>query len=386
MPPRKRMRRQFGRVQRLPSGRFRGRYTGPDGALHNAPRTFQTEQDADAWLASERRLIDLDAWTSPAEREAHKRHAGVTVAELCERTIQRRNIRPSSREQYRSLVSKRITPYLGDIPAPLVTADDIAGWGRHMTNDYPDTAARNAEAYRLLAGIFKDAARDGIVESSPCVWPELGRKPRAAVKPVLELGEYLAIVKALPSWYQLYAELAGNCAMRPGEAAGLQVGDVRFVRGKDGTVTATIRVERTVMNKSGGGVTTGPTKTEAGTRVVSVPGPLVPRLLAQVDERKRFGPDAPLFVNKLGQRIRPQSFRSTFGTAAAKAGRPDVSPHQLRHFGGTMAARAGATTKELMDRLGHSTPDMAVHYQHTAADRPAEIAQGIGGLIGSVGE
>ena len=27
-----------------------------------------------------------------------------------------------------------------------------------------------------------------------------------------------------------------------------------------------------------------------------------------------------------------------------------------------------------MDRLGHETPDMAIHYQHTAQGRDAEIA------------
>ncbi len=385
MPPRSRKRRPFGRVQRLPSGRYRGRYTGPDGGLHNAPRTFETEMDADAWLVSERRLIDLDAWTPPADREAKKRADGITVTELCTRTIERRNLRPGSREQYKSLVAKRITPYIGDLPAPLTTPDDIAGWGRSMLGDFPDTAARNAEAYRFLAGVFKDAVRDGLVESTPCVSPELGKKPRPARKPVLEVSEYEAIVKALPKHYQLYAEIAGNCALRPGEAAGLQVGDVRFIEAEKGT-RATIRVARTVTQVKGYGLATGPTKTESGDRTVAVPSDLVPRLVAQVAERARFGVDAPLFVNKDGRRIRPQSFRSTFGTAAGKAGRPDVAPHQLRHFGGTVAARAGATVREIMDLMGHSTADQAIGYQHTAADRPGQIADGVGKLLGSVGE
>ncbi|MGV7591945.1 site-specific integrase, partial [Mycobacterium kansasii] len=50
--------------------------------------------------------------------------------------------------------------------------------------------------------------------------------------------------------------------------------------------------------------------------------------------------------------------------------------------GGTLAAQAGATTKELMDRLGHATPVMALRYQHTAAGRDAAIADKLGELAG----
>ena len=47
------------------TGRSRARYTGPDQALHNGPRTFETRVDAEAWLADERRLISAGAWSSP---------------------------------------------------------------------------------------------------------------------------------------------------------------------------------------------------------------------------------------------------------------------------------------------------------------------------------
>ena len=61
--------------------------------------------------------------------------------------------------------------------------------------------------------------------------------------------------------------------------------------------------------------------------------------------------------------------------ARAAAGRSDLRWHDLRHTGATLAAHAGATTRELMDRLGHSTSVMAMRYQHVADDRPAEIAR-----------
>jgi hypothetical protein len=48
--------RYFGNVRKLPSGRFQGRYTGPDGCTYTArrntggPLTFDTRGDAEAWL------------------------------------------------------------------------------------------------------------------------------------------------------------------------------------------------------------------------------------------------------------------------------------------------------------------------------------------------
>ena len=60
--------RTFGQVSRLPSKRYRARYTGPDGALHSAPWTFETSGDAEAWLVDERRLISSGRWTPPKVR------------------------------------------------------------------------------------------------------------------------------------------------------------------------------------------------------------------------------------------------------------------------------------------------------------------------------
>ncbi len=40
-----------------------------------------------------------------------------------------------------------------------------------------------------------------------------------------------------------------------------------------------------------------------------------------------------------------------------------------------LAAQSGATLADLMGRLGHTTPAMAMIYQHTAADRDRLIAE-----------
>ena len=66
MPGRKK--RGFGQLRRLPSKRWQAFYTGPDARLHYAATTFETAEDAEAWLAAERRLTTGNEWSSPKER------------------------------------------------------------------------------------------------------------------------------------------------------------------------------------------------------------------------------------------------------------------------------------------------------------------------------
>jgi integrase len=57
--------------------------------------------------------------------------------------------------------------------------------------------------------------------------------------------------------------------------------------------------------------------------------------------------------------------------------------HDLRHTAATLAAAAGATTKELMERMGHTSPVVALRYQHVMADRQAQLASALDDLARS---
>lgn len=55
--------------------------------------------------------------------------------------------------------------------------------------------------------------------------------------------------------------------------------------------------------------------------------------------------------------------------------------HDLRHVAGTLNAAAGATIKEAMARLGHSSPEAALRYQHALQERDGEIASAVDRLL-----
>lgn len=59
----------------------------------------------------------------------------------------------------------------------------------------------------------------------------------------------------------------------------------------------------------------------------------------------------------------------------------DVHFHDLRHTGNTLAATGGATTRELMQRMGHSSVRAALIHQHLVNGRGHEIADYVDGQI-----
>ena len=62
-------------------------------------------------------------------------------------------------------------------------------------------------------------------------------------------------------------------------------------------------------------------------------------------------------------------------------GMPELHFHDLRHVPNTLTAASGASTKELMHRMGHASPEAALRYQHATRDRDAAIATLLGDLI-----
>jgi integrase len=57
--------------------------------------------------------------------------------------------------------------------------------------------------------------------------------------------------------------------------------------------------------------------------------------------------------------------------------------HDLRHTGNHLAAGSGATTRELMHRMGHGSMRAALIYQHATNARDRSIADAMSALVES---
>jgi integrase len=69
--------------------------------------------------------------------------------------------------------------------------------------------------------------------------------------------------------------------------------------------------------------------------------------------------------------------RRVWRPAFKAAGLSPVHFHDLRHSGNQLAADAGASLRELMDRMGHSTTRAAMVYLHGSDERQQVIADAL---------
>lgn len=65
-----------------------------------------------------------------------------------------------------------------------------------------------------------------------------------------------------------------------------------------------------------------------------------------------------------GRPLRAAVWHQEWARAREAIGLPDLHFHDLRHVAATLAAETGAGVKEIMDRIGHSSPQAALHYEH----------------------
>jgi len=119
--------------------------------------------------------------------------------------------------------------------------------------------------------------------------------------------------------------------------------------------------------------------TAAGIRTIAIPPHILDKLKAHLDLVSAAGPDGLVFPSPDGEPLCRSNFhRRSFQPAMAKAGLPEgFRFHDLRHTGNTLAASTGASTRELMARLGHASPRAALIYQHATVERDRLIADAI---------
>lgn len=375
MAGRRRGKRYFGNVRKLPSGRYQARYTGPDGKPYSArtpegkPLTFDAQGDAEAWLSLRHSEILRGAWLAPATpTEADK---PVSVRDYADAWLTSRDLEQTTVDHYRQLLTDHIYPVFGDVAMIAVKPAAVREWHARLaraTGKAKDRPTARAHAYGLLRTIMNTAVADEVIGTNPCRVRGGGQSKRAVKIRPASLAELETLVTAIPERYKLMILFAAWCALRFGELAELRRGDVDITNG-------VVHVRRGVTRTRGRRIVKGP-KSEAGKRQVNVPPHLMPMVRAHLREHVAIGRDALLFpaAGNPTAHMAPATLYRVYYPARKAAGRPDLRFHDLRHTGAVLAAATGATLAELMARLGHSTPGAALRYQHATNERDREIA------------
>ncbi|NOQ56868.1 site-specific integrase [Mycolicibacterium fortuitum] len=372
-------RRKFGRIRKCqPSGRYQASYTAPDGRIYKAERTFAAREDAEGWLHERRKEIDRDLWSPPATADqkrtaSQKKAAGELFAPyayrwLEGRTVKGRPLKPRTQAHYRSLLDDYLVPAFGKLQVRDISMQAVDRW--YAARTLKDKPTMRAHAYSLLRTILETArTRDRIIESNPCLVRGGGTVSRKIKPQPATLEQLATATAAMPERMRLMVPLSAWCALRFGELVELRRSDIDIAN-------EVIRIRRAAV-RVGGNWVVGDPKSEAGARDVAIP----PHLMDMVKEHlKPLRKDDLLFPALAGGHLQPSSLYRHWYRARDAAGRPDLRWHDLRHSGAVMAAMTGATLAELMARLGHSTPQAALRYQHAAQGRDREIAAALSKL------
>ena len=287
----------------------------------------------------------------------------------------------SSKESYRTALNKDLLPVLGDRNLRSITALEL----QRIVNGFEGrSGTKITVVMACLKGIFGAALADRLIASNPAdrlirpsasavkAKPTLTPEQRAALETVCRThpeGHYLALLYYL------------GC--RPGEARGLQWGDIDWKAG-------TVMIQRDIDYKAG--AQAGDLKTEKSRRPVPLPA-----ALRAILERRRGLPDTYIAHGPRGAG-RPLSKTSAerlwvelmiaadLATKGEPNGRyrpgdpratytPAITPHALRHNYITMCWEHGLDPYETMKLVGHTsittTMDVYTHLSEAQMSKTA---------------
>lgn len=361
-------RRTFGSIRKHRSGRWGADYTDPITGRRITPgQSFATKAEADRWLSETR--TDLDRGQALDVSGSKKTFEAYATTWLAGRT----DLRPKTLSLYDYLLRLYLLPPLGAVPIGKLDPATVRRW--HSTVSAGDQSdVTTAKAYRLLRQIMSAAVDDQLLRSNPCTLKGVASE-RSTERSTPTIEEALQLAAATKHEYRLMVLLAAVVGLRRGECFALRR---RHLVQNEGSWT--ISVESSVVFVKGR-PHQQPPKTSAGRRHLVVPSVVSPAIEDHLDTFGPFETDDLLFVDRrTGATPTLTVWRRVWKNARQAVG-VEYTFHDLRHLAGTLNATAGASIRESMARMGHSSPRAALRYQHLVDLRDAEVALSIDRLF-----
>lgn len=317
-------------------GRWEVRYRDPEGKQR--ARLFDRKVDAERFVATTTTDILRGTYIAP---EAGR----VTLADYAATWTARMGPtwRTSTAAGIANSLDKHILPVLGRRPLAGLRKSDVEALCASLALAPSTVATVHQHLGQLLAG----AVEDGLIVRNPATRARLPKREPSKAQPVpLDVVE--RIQDALPAWMAVAVPLGVGAALRQGEASGLTVDRVDFLR-------RTLRVDRQLLSRFVPVPVLGPPKTESSHRTI----PLATFLLDALADHLRRCPAGPadlVLRSPAGLPLDSDRFGHQWRQACRSAGVPGLRYHDLRHtFASTLLSR-GVSVKAVADWLGHASP------------------------------
>ena len=264
--------------------------------------------------------------------------------------------RVGTADQVEGNLARHVYPRLGHRPLAAIRPSEVQALVKAMTATL--APATVAVIHAWVSSVFKAAVADRLIASSPCTGAKLPPVERPKVAP-LELGTVAALADAIDPRYRA----AGRARRRHRRAHLRGPGADR----RPGRLPAPHRPRRPPAGARPGRVPVfGPVK-DRKNRPRTIPvGSIVLDELAAHMAAYGTGAEGLLFTNALGDKVGHTTWSNTWLAAACPLGIDKGDGfHQLRHFYASTLIGAGASVKEVQERLGHASAAMTLDvYSH----------------------
>ena len=351
-------------IQRRDNGRWRARYRDEAGREH--ARHFPRKVDAQRWLDEVTSSVVTGTYIDP--------RAGRTTFAAWWRAWSARQVWADGTRVAADLAASSVT--FGDVPLRLLRPSHIEQWIKAMSQPAASRATglepstiRTRFNYVHMA--LRAAVADRLMPMDPAERVTLPRPRRAAAAMTLPSAEQVghALEVAKP-WFRPFVAVCAFAGLRLGEAAGLQLDDVDFLR-------RTIAVRRQVQGQTLAQTTVVPPK-YGSERVVYVPADLIDLLALHVRDVGVRGDEKWLLAGPGGDLLNRNSAAHQWRTIRAAVGLEGHTLHDLRHFYASGLIAAGCDVVTVQRALGHSSASITLNiYAHlwpTAEDKTRAAA------------
>ena len=363
---RQRRSKTTGTVLHNASGTWRARIHAPDGSRVSIG-SYRTKTAAVQALAVALGDQTKGSWINPAAGR-------LTFAMYADDWLAHRGgLRPRTVELYESQLRVHLMPAFGSFELGEITPAHVRHWYATATKTGKPGPVTLAKLYRLLRSILNTAVEDELITKNPCNIKG-GGVERSPERPVATIEQVEQLAAAIDPRYRALVLVATYSTLRFGELFALRRRNIDLK-------ARTISVVESVAHLASGELIVGPPKSEAGRRTVSVPQSLIAEVAAHLDAYVSKEPTAFVFRGAKGSVPRNSNWSAMWRKVTESVGLEGLHFHDLRHTGNTLAASTGASTKELMARMGHASPRAALIYQHATRERDDAIADGLDALI-----
>lgn len=342
-------------AERLPSGRYRGRYRDAGGTVRSTEETYSHKPRAERAAAAAEEKARRTVASDP---EARKR----TWGEWADEWWTSRGIEGSTNATDLGRRRNHLDPRWADVPLGAITRHDVKAWANQLARDGagPGTVQH---CVRLLSVSLAGAIDHEILEVNPAARIKLPGG-ELDVERFLTREEYDLLLAEMPSTGDiLITNTLAFTGMRWGEMAGWHQHRYDQARSK-------LRVAETFEEKTG---LIKPYPKGKRIRDVPIPPWLNDQLAEAIEPTTRCGLNHKngrcrsglVLTGARGGVLRDSNWSArVFRPAVERAGIGHVRPHDLRHTYASWLLQDGVPLARVGKLLGHVSPLTTQKYAH----------------------